>query len=135
MVDNTYMNEQQLNHFREKLLQWRQRLIDSAEHYRHYMNENHGVHADELDLASQVFREQIELKSKDRERKLLTKIQVTLKAIQQGDYGYCHDCGNEIGVARLEARPTATRCIDCKTISEAVEKRVGKDVVRELLAV
>jgi len=67
----------------------------------------------------------LELRARDRERKLLRKIEETLSRINDQDYGYCDDCGAEIGVRRLEARPTANQCIECKTISEIREKQIG----------
>ncbi|MDZ4098960.1 MAG: TraR/DksA C4-type zinc finger protein, partial [Methylophilaceae bacterium] len=68
----------------------------------------------------------LELRNRDRERKLIKKIDETLHKINEGEYGYCSSCGVEIGLKRLEARPTATQCIDCKTLDEIREKQVAK---------
>ena len=82
--------------------------------------------ADPNDRASQESDMALELRNRDRERKLIKKIDETLAKINEGDYGYCNSCGIEIGLKRLEARPTATLCIDCKTLDEIREKQVAK---------
>ena len=78
------------------------------------------------DRASQESDMTLELRNRDRERKLIKKIDETLRNIDEGDYGYCEGCGIEIGLKRMEARPTATLCIDCKTLDEMREKQVAK---------
>jgi DnaK suppressor protein len=82
--------------------------------------------ADPNDRASQESDMALELRNRDRERKLIKKIDETLGKINEHDYGYCESCGVEIGLKRLEARPTATLCIDCKTLDEIREKQVAK---------
>jgi DnaK suppressor protein len=82
--------------------------------------------ADPNDRASQESDMALELRNRDRERKLIKKIDETLHKINEGEYGYCSSCGVEIGLKRLEARPTATQCIDCKTLDEIREKQVAK---------
>ena len=81
--------------------------------------------ADPADRATQEEEFSLELRNRDRERKLLKKIEQTLHKISDGDYGYCETCGVEIGLKRLEARPTADLCIDCKTLAEIREKQLG----------
>ncbi|MEN8261528.1 MAG: RNA polymerase-binding protein DksA, partial [Pseudomonadota bacterium] len=75
--------------------------------------------------ATQEYEFSLELRTRDRERKLIKKIEESLSEIESGDYGYCEACGVEIGIRRLEARPTATLCIDCKTLDEIREKQMG----------
>lgn len=90
------------------------------------MQDEQTVFADPNDRASQETDMALELRNRDRERKLIKKIDETLGNIKSGDYGYCEKCGVEIGIKRLEARPTATLCIDCKTLEELREKQVAK---------
>jgi len=80
---------------------------------------------DPNDRASQETDMSLELRSRDRERKLIKKIDESLARMETGDYGYCDVCGVEIGLDRLEARPTAELCIDCKTLDEIREKKMG----------
>lgn len=80
---------------------------------------------DPADRASQEEEFSLELRTRDRERKLIKKIDSTLELIENDDYGWCDTCGVEIGIRRLEARPTATQCIDCKTLDEIKEKQLG----------
>lgn len=79
---------------------------------------------DPTDRATQEEEFSLELRTRDRERKLLKKIENTLKKLETGDFGYCDSCGIEIGIRRLEARPTADFCIDCKTLAEIREKQM-----------
>ena len=81
---------------------------------------------DPADRASQEEEFSLELRTRDRERKLIKKINDTIDKIESDDYGYCEACGIEIGIRRMEARPTATLCVDCKTLAEIKEKQVGK---------
>ena len=92
----------------------------------HTMQDEVTMFADPNDPASQESDMTLELRNRDRERKLIKKIDETLRNIDSGDYGYCEGCGIEIGLKRLEARPTATLCIDCKTLDEMREKQVAK---------
>jgi DnaK suppressor protein len=80
---------------------------------------------DPNDRATQESEFSLELRTRDRERKLIKKIEEAINSVDSGDYGYCESCGIEIGVRRLEARPTATQCIDCKTLDEIREKQMG----------
>ena len=121
-----YMNKKQLEHFRNVLLQWKSRLMAEVDRTMHHMQDEVANYPDPVDRASQEEEFSLELRARDRERKLLRKIEETLSRIDDNDYGYCDDCGAEIGVRRLEARPTATQCIECKTISEIREKQIGE---------
>jgi DnaK suppressor protein len=91
----------------------------------HHMQDDASNFPDPNDRASQESEFSLELRTRDRERRLIKKIDEALKEIESGDYGYCESCGIEIGIRRLEARPTATLCIDCKTLDEIREKQMG----------
>ncbi|MBI4742075.1 MAG: RNA polymerase-binding protein DksA [Betaproteobacteria bacterium] len=121
-----YMNSKQLSHFRTILDTLKLELIQDIERTVHTMQDEATVFADPNDRASQETDIALELRNRDRERKLIKKIEETLAHIDDGDYGYCNSCGIEIGLKRLEARPTATLCIDCKTLEEVREKQVAK---------
>jgi DnaK suppressor protein len=125
-TDEEYMNEQQLNHFRKILNDWKAELSQDIDRTVHTMQDEVTVFADPNDRASQESDMALELRNRDRERKLIKKIDETLSKIDAGEYGYCNSCGIEIGLKRLEARPTATLCIDCKTLDEIREKQVAK---------
>jgi len=120
-----YMAKKQLEHFRSVLLQWKEQLMTEVDRTVHHMQDESSNYPDPVDRASQEEEFNLELRARDRERKLLRKIEETLSRINDQDYGYCDDCGAEIGVRRLEARPTANQCIECKTISEIREKQIG----------
>lgn len=121
-----YMNEKQLNHFRQILNDWKAELSNDIDRTVHTMQDEVTMFADPNDRASQESDMALELRNRDRERKLIKKIDETLNKINEGEYGYCNSCGVEIGLKRLEARPTATQCIDCKTLDEIREKQVAK---------
>lgn len=121
-----YMSAQQLAHFRQMLENVKKELSEDIERTVHTMQDEATVFADPNDRASQEADIAIELRNRDRERKLIKKIDETLLLIDSGDYGYCDKCGVEIGIKRLEARPTATLCIDCKTLEEMKEKQMAK---------
>ncbi|MDR2220381.1 MAG: RNA polymerase-binding protein DksA [Methylobacillus sp.] len=121
-----YMNTKQLNHFRKILNDWKMELSQDIDRTVHTMQDEVTMFADPNDRASQESDMALELRNRDRERKLIKKIDETLAKIDEGDYGYCESCGVEIGLKRLEARPTATLCIDCKTLDEIREKQVAK---------
>ncbi len=120
-----YMNEKQLDHFRQILLEWKKQLMEEVDSTVVHLKEEGVAYADPLDRASQEEGFNLELRTRDRERKLIKKIEQALDDIESGEYGYCEDCGTEIGIRRLEARPTATKCIDCKTFEEIREKQGG----------
>lgn len=120
-----YMCKRQLDHFRAVLGAWKQELLEEVSRTMHSMQDDTINHPDPNDRASQETDMSLELRSRDRERKLIKKIDEALAMIESNDYGYCENCGVEIGVQRLEARPTATLCIDCKTLDEIREKQMA----------
>jgi DnaK suppressor protein len=119
-----YMNDKQLEHFRKVLEIWREQLRAERSRTVRDMQDEAANFPDPVDRADQEQRFSFELRTEDRNRKLLKKIDEALDRIKGGDYGYCDDCGAEIGIKRLEARPTATQCIECKTIAEIREKQI-----------
>ena len=121
-----YMNEKQLAHFRKILTGWKAELSEDIDTTIHSMQDEATVFADPNDRATQESDMALELRNRDRERKLIKKIDETLGKIESGEYGYCESCGVEIGLERLQARPTASLCIDCKTLEEMREKQVAK---------
>ena len=121
-----YMSAPQLAHFRTILETLKAGLMRDIERTVHTMQDEATVFADPNDRASQETDMALELRSRDRERKLIKKIDEALGRIQAEEYGYCDSCGVEIGLKRLEARPTATMCIDCKTLEEVREKQIAK---------
>lgn len=120
-----YMNEKQVAHFRALLGGWKQQLMHEVDRTMHYMQDEAANFPDPNDRASQESDFTMELRARDRERKLIKKIEESLQKLESGDYGYCESCGVEIGIKRLEARPTATLCIDCKTLDEIREKQMA----------
>ncbi len=121
-----YMSAKQLAHFRKILETLKKELSEDIDRTVHTMQDEATVFADPNDRASQETDIAIELRNRDRERKLIKKIDETLGRINEEDYGFCDKCGVEIGIKRLEARPTATLCIDCKTLEELKEKQMAK---------
>lgn len=121
-----YMNPQQLTHFRTILTNIKLELSEDIDRTVHTMQDEATAFADPNDRATQESDMSLELRNRDRERKLIRKIDEIIAKIDAGDYGYCDKCGIEIGLNRLEARPTATLCIDCKTLEEIREKQVAK---------
>lgn len=120
-----YMNDAQLAHFRHMLLEWKQNLLEEVGRTVNHMQDEATAFPDPNDRATQEEEFSLELRTRDRERKLLKKINESLAQIESGDYGYCEACGVEIGLPRMQARPTATLCIDCKMLEEVREKRGG----------
>ncbi|WP_409523743.1 RNA polymerase-binding protein DksA [Nitrincola sp. MINF-07-Sa-05] len=120
-----YMNNAQKQHFREILLAWKQELMEEVDSTILHLKEEATNFADPSDRASQEEEFSLELRTRDRERKLIRKIDEALDRVDDDDYGYCEACGVEIGIRRLEARPTATLCIDCKTLAEIKERQLG----------
>ena len=119
-----YMNENQKKHFITMLLDWRKQLMEEVDRTVSHMKDEAANYPDPSDRASQEEEFSIELRTRDRERKLIRKIEKTIDLLDQDDYGYCESCGIEIGIRRLEARPTATQCIDCKTLDELKERQI-----------
>ena len=118
-----YMNEKQRDHFRAILLDWKSELMQEVDRTVSHMKDEAANFPDPADRATQEEEFSLELRTRDRERKLIKKIDSTRERIEQDDYGFCDACGVEIGIKRLEARPTATLCIDCKTLDEIKEKQ------------
>ena len=122
--DEPYMSSGQIKHFREILLSWRQQLMEEVDRTVDHMKGGATQFPDPADRATQEEEFSLELRTRDRERKLIRKIDATVDRLDQGDYGYCDSCGIEIGIRRLEARPTANQCVDCKTIDELKERQI-----------
>ena len=120
------MNARQRSHFRKILESLKAELSEEIDRTVHTMQDEATVFADPNDRASQESDMALELRNRDRERKLIKKIDETIARIDANEYGDCDSCGVEIGLKRLEARPTATLCIDCKTLDELRERQVAK---------
>jgi len=118
-----YMNPKMLEHFRAKLLAWKKQLVQEASGTVDHLKADSITPADPNDRASQEEEFALELRTRDRERKLIAKIDKSLKAIDSGDYGYCKVSGDEIGVPRMDARPTADMTVEMKTKQEMREKQ------------
>jgi DnaK suppressor protein len=118
-----YMSPSMQKHFREILMALRQRLLEGGDKTVMHMKQEAINYPDPNDRATQEEDFRFELRTRDRERKLLKKIEESLELLREKEYGYCEVCGVEIGLRRLEARPTATLCIDCKTLDEIKEKQ------------
>jgi DnaK suppressor protein len=123
-ADEQYMNHDQILHFHKILKTWKNQLKNEINHTLLYMQEKATNFPDPVDRATQEEEFSLELRNRDRSRKLIKKIEMTLKKIQEKNFGYCNSCGIEIGIRRLEARPTANLCIDCKTLAEIREKQM-----------
>ncbi len=122
--NEVYMSDLQLKHFHQILLEWRQDLMGEVDRTMIHMQDEATNFPDPTDRAAQEEEFSIELKTRDRERKLIKKIDQTLERIEIEDYGYCDTCGVEVGLRRLEARPTANQCIDCKSRDELRERQL-----------
>ncbi len=118
-----YMSEDQREHFKAILGKWKAELMEEVDRTVSHMKDEAANFPDPADRATQEEEFSLELRTRDRERKLIKKIDSTIERIDQDDYGFCDACGVEIGIKRLEARPTATLCIDCKTLDEIKEKQ------------
>ncbi len=121
-----YMSAKQLAHFRKILEAVKKELSEDIDRTVHTMQDEATVFADPNDRASQESDMALELRNRDRERKLIKKVDEAIARLNCDEFGYCNLCGIEIGLKRLEARPTATLCIDCKTLEEHREKQLGK---------
>ncbi|ABE76117.1 MULTISPECIES: RNA polymerase-binding protein DksA [Psychrobacter] len=121
--DEEYMSDEQLAHFKAMLLDWKHQLIGEADRTKTYIQDESSAMPDINDRATQEEEFALTLRTRDRERKLIRKIDKSISEIENDDYGFCETCGVEIGLRRLEARPTATQCIDCKTLSEIKERQ------------
>ncbi len=125
--DEEYMSAGQLAHFRKILEDWRNELVAEIDRTVQNLQIENVNYSDPNDRASLETDMGLELRARDRERKLIRKINQALERINAGEYGYCEACGVEIGLRRLEARPTATLCIDCKTLEEKRERQMAQD--------
>jgi len=120
-----YMNDAQRAHFRGILQGWKKELMEEVDRTVHHMQDEAANFPDPNDRATQESEFSLELRTRDRERKLIKKIDEAMANLDANEYGYCDSCGVEIGIRRLEARPTATQCIDCKQLDEIREKQMG----------
>ena len=120
-----YMNDRQIAHFRAILLDWKHKLMEEVDRTLLHMQDDAANFPDPNDRATQESEFTLELRTRDRERKLIKKIDEAIASLEGGDYGFCEACGIEIGIRRLEARPTATLCYDCKVLDEIREKQRG----------
>ena len=120
-----YMSAAMKRHFIAVLLLWKEHLLDEMQKTFDHLRAKGETYADPVDRASQEEEFAFELRTRDRERKLINKISTSIEKIKQDDYGWCESCGDEIGIKRLEARPTATHCIDCKTLDEIKERQLS----------
>ena len=120
-----YMSAAMKKHFNAVLIDWREHLKEEMQKTFDHLKTKGETYADPVDRASQEEEFAFELRTRDRERKLTNKIAISIEKIKQDDYGWCESCGDEIGIKRLEARPTATHCIHCKTLDEIKEKQLS----------
>src|SRR6056300_1416568 len=125
-ANESYVSKNQMKHFKNILADWKKELSHDIDKTVSHMQDDLTAYADPNDRASQESDMALELRNRDRERKLIKKIEQTIRNIDNDDYGYCEQCGEEIGLNRLQARPTATLCIDCKTLDEIREKQMAK---------
>ena len=117
------MSEGQIGHFTKILETWKTELMSEVDRTVDHMKDEAANFPDPADRATQEEEFSLELRTRDRERKLIKKINSTMERMNSGEYGYCDTCGVEIGLRRMEARPTATQCIDCKSLDEIKEKQ------------
>lgn len=120
-----YMNAEQLEHFKKILDAWRIQLREEVDRTVTHMQDEAANFPDPVDRAAQEEEFSLELRTRDRERKLIKKIEKTLQLIEEDEFGFCKSCGIEIGIRRLEARPTADLCIECKTLAEIKERQMA----------
>ncbi len=123
--DEEYMNEKQREHFVTILRLWREELVSETSRTVNTLQDETISHPDSIDRASQETDMSIELRNRDRGRRLIRKIDESILRLEKDEYGFCESCGVEIGLRRLEARPTATLCVDCKTLDELKERRLA----------
>ena len=120
-----FMSDRQREYFRQKLTSWRTELLEDYQETLEHLESSSRPGSDFADMASAETDKALELRARDRERKLIKKIDDTVAKLDSDEYGYCAACGVEIGIRRLEARPTASLCIDCKTLDEIREKQMS----------
>ena len=122
-----YLTTEQLEYFKSKLLKWKKELLEESENLQTSLKENSQPEADPLDFATNINSQTLELKTKDRCRKLIRKIEAALERIDNGTYGYCEETGEPIGIKRLEARPIATLCIAAQERHEKYEREFRQE--------
>ncbi|MEN8720384.1 MAG: RNA polymerase-binding protein DksA [Oceanococcaceae bacterium] len=125
-ADEEYMSAGQRQHFRTILESWRANLMEEVDRTVHHMQDEAANFPDPTDRATQESEFSLELRTRDRERKLIRKIEKTLRRLDDDEFGFCDSCGSEIGIRRLEARPTADLCVDCKSLEEIRERQQGR---------
>jgi DnaK suppressor protein len=130
-LDDHYLTNEQLEYFRSKLLNWKNDLLKESSETKEFLAAEMDVEADVADTACNVISKSIELRTKDRKRKLIRKIEEAIGRIDSGTYGYCEETGKPIGVKRLEARPIATLCIEAQEVHEKTEREFREDVINE----
>jgi DnaK suppressor protein len=121
--DEEYMNPMQLEYFRRKLIRWRNELLEESKETANHLKQESWQEPDIVDRASIEADASIELRTRDRYRKLIAKIDAALRRIEDGSYGYCEETGDEIGVRRLDARPIATMSIEAQERHEHRERQ------------
>ena len=126
-ADEEYMNELQLEYFRRKLEDWKKSLLSQSEDTLEDLRQGGLNQPDDIDRASLETDKALDLRTKDRARKLISKINEALKRIEDGEYGYCEETGEPIGIERLEARPVATLCLEAQERHERMEKTYSED--------
>ncbi|WP_225639561.1 RNA polymerase-binding protein DksA [Candidatus Profftia sp. (ex Adelges kitamiensis)] len=124
-LEEEYMNEKQIFHFKRILKAWYNQLHQEVDRNISNIQDESSNFPDPVDRAAQEEEFSLKLRNRDREYKLIKKIEQTLKKIEAKNFGFCKCCGIEIGIRRLEARPTADLCIDCKTLAEIREKQMN----------
>ena len=127
-ADEEYMNEMQLEYFRQKLLNWKKSLIGQSKDTLDDLRQGGLNQPDQIDRASLESDKALELRTRDRARKLISKIDEALKRIEDGVYGYCEETGDPIGIDRLEVRPVATLSVEAQERHERMEKTYDDDV-------
>ena len=125
--DEEYMNERQLEYFRQKLIDWKRDILDGSKSTIETMQTETEQQADLVDRASSEADRALELRTRDRQRKLISKIDAALRRIEDGEYGFCEHTGDPIGLRRLEARPTATLCLEAQEKHERKERTIRDD--------
>lgn len=125
--EEEYMNERQLAYFKAKLEAWKQDILDGSKSTIESMQDDTAPIPDLVDRASSEADRALELRTRDRQRKLISKIDSALRRIESGEYGFCEHTGENIGLRRLEARPTATLCLEAQEKHERKEKTVRDD--------
>ncbi|OUR62950.1 RNA polymerase-binding protein DksA [Colwellia sp. 39_35_sub15_T18] len=124
-ANEEYMGTPQKEHFKKILDAWRVQLREEVDRTVTHMQDEAANFPDPVDRAAQEEEFSLELRTRDRERKLIKKIEKTLQLIEEDEFGFCKSCGIEIGIRRLEARPTADLCIECKTLAEIKERQMA----------